>query len=269
MLIHDCSYNNWFQSQNQAYTDTVVDSLISYISNSTYKNIITAVAACNEPVYYSESQFDTLISYYERAYSKFQAIKMPMMFHPGHPNVNPFALFQSFINGKDPKTLIYEDHPYPGRLQSVTSQSDLLGEVCSKAQQYSTYGVPVAVTEWAISTAITNDPAWNSKFYAAQARAWAQSAGGIFWSYRTKAYPNLFKQTENYTLYSFVDIANQVPLPSAGQTSQQYLFSLTDTCNFGTSSDTYSSVVPSIKPSVTAAFPATKRGLPAEPTQVL
>ncbi|KAL7007213.1 hypothetical protein EMMF5_003052 [Cystobasidiomycetes sp. EMM_F5] len=267
-------YNNWFQAGNQAYTDTTVDALISYINNSTYKHVISAVAACNEPVFYSEDQFDTLISYYERAYAKFQKMSppMPMMFHPGHPEVNPFALFQSFINGKNPNYLIYEDHPYPGRLQPVQSQSSLLAQVCQKAQSYATYGVPVAVTEWAVSTAIWNNTTWDATFYAAQARAWAQSAGGIFWSYRTNAYTQQFNQTENFTLYSFIDLANNgiIPLPKASQTSQQYLFNLSSSCSFSSASDSYASTVPSIKPSVTAAFTASKRGLYiAEPTQVV
>lgn len=85
-------------------------------------------------------------------------------------------------------------------------------------------------------------------------------------SYRVNAYPDLYEQTENYTLYSFIDLYNgqQLPLPEANETTTEYIYGFRDECNFGTGTDTYSSVVPSVQPTVTNAF--TRRSL-AEPTQ--
>jgi hypothetical protein len=67
----------------------------------------------NEPIYYSEEQFDALYGYYERTYAKLSTLDppIPMMFAPGKPETSPFALWQSFINGKRPDLLVYEDHP--------------------------------------------------------------------------------------------------------------------------------------------------------------
>jgi glucan 1,3-beta-glucosidase len=119
----------------------------------------------------------------------------------------------------------------------------------------------LAVTEWSVSTDIYNNPDWVARFWATQARAWAQSAGGIFWSYKVNAHPDTFEQLENFTLYSFVDIARNghIPLPNATTTGQQsseeYIFSLDDYCNLGNTTDTYQDVVPSIQPTVTLAFP--------------
>lgn len=161
-------------------------------------------------------------------------------------------------------------------------QDYMLSQVCARIEQYANYGVPVAsehlllirplsvavrltrsmcnpsVTEWSVSTDIYDNPEWVARFWATQARAWAQSAGGIFWSYRVNAHPETFNQHENFTLYSFVDIARNghIPLPSAGQSSEEYIYSLDDFCNLGNTTDTYADTVPSIRPSVTVAFPS-------------
>jgi glucan 1,3-beta-glucosidase len=80
-------------------------------------------------------------------------------------------------------------------------------------------------------------------------------------SYKVNAYTQQFNQTENFTLYSFIDIRNNnlIPLPSAGQDSQDYIFSLDNACSFGTPTEIAGSVVPSVMPTVTGAF--TKRAL--------
>jgi hypothetical protein len=67
----------------------------------------------NEPIFYSEDQYDALVGYYESTYDKLSALNPPvtMMFAPGKPETNPFALWQGFINGKQPELLVYEDHP--------------------------------------------------------------------------------------------------------------------------------------------------------------
>lgn len=112
-------------------------------------------------------------------------------------------------------------------------------------------------------------------------------------SYKTIAYTEQFNQTENFTLYSFIDLANDgrseyrltshisyteglglneyarlrnaaVPLPTNGETSQEYLFSLNDTCHFGDTSDSYGTIVSSVQPTITSAF--TKRWAMPEPT---
>lgn len=83
--------SNFYQPANQNYSDTLIDLAIEYIQNSTNRDIITALATCNEPIYYSQDQFDTLVDYYERAYAKLSVLDppIPMMFHPGHPQKSP------------------------------------------------------------------------------------------------------------------------------------------------------------------------------------
>lgn len=85
-------------------------------------------------------------------------------------------------------------------------------------------------------------------------------------SYRVNAYTEQFNQTENFTLYSFIDLRNDkvIPLPTAGQDSQDYIFSLNNACNFGTPTEISGTLVPSVQPTVTGAF--TKRGLSPKAT---
>jgi len=80
-------------------------------------------------------------------------------------------------------------------------------------------------------------------------------------SYKVNAYTQQFNQTENFTLYSFIDIRNNnlIPLPSAGQDSQDYIFSLDNACSFGTPTEIAGTVVSSVMPTVTGAF--TKRAV--------
>ncbi|KAL7009614.1 hypothetical protein EMMF5_000522 [Cystobasidiomycetes sp. EMM_F5] len=78
-------YNNFYNSDMQAYADQTVDAAIQYMTTSPYRGVITAFAACNEPIFYNEAQFQTLQRYYERTYAKLSTLSnpIPMMFAPG------------------------------------------------------------------------------------------------------------------------------------------------------------------------------------------
>jgi hypothetical protein len=57
------------------------------MSNSTYRQVITAFSACNEPIFYGNDQYQVLRDYYQRTYDKLSALSppIPMMFAPGKP----------------------------------------------------------------------------------------------------------------------------------------------------------------------------------------
>jgi hypothetical protein len=187
-------------------------------------------------------------------------------FHPGHPQTPALPLFQEFINGKDPELLVFETHPYPGRLQPMQAEDALLNEVCTDVDSYLDYGVPVAVTEWSLSTAYWNQTQFISDFWSTQLKGYDQVAGGVFWSYRVNAPPETANMTENLTLYSFIDMRNNnvVPLPSAGESSEQYIAGLQGQCSDANAAQTYGTSVTSVMPTVTSAF--TKRAaIPAAP----
>ena len=194
-----------------------------------------------------------------------------MQFHPGHPQTSALPLFQEFINGKDPELLVFETHPYPGRLQPIQPQDSLLNEVCTDVNSYLGYGVPVAITEWSLSTAYWNQTSFINDFWATQIKAYGEVAGGVFWSYRVNAPPETSNMTENISLYSFIDMRNDnvITLPTAGETSEQYIAGLQGQCSDASASQTYGTSVTSVMPTVTSAF--TKRAVvPAVPqnTQV-
>lgn len=72
------------------------------------------------------------------------------------------------------------------------------------------------------------------------------------------AYYNSNEQqtAENFTLYSFVDVARNghIPLPQEGQTSQEYIDSLDNYCGNTSSAQAYGSTVTSVRPAATQAF---------------
>lgn len=80
-------YNNFYQGNNPALGDATVDAIISWMTNSTHREIITAFSACNEPIFYNNADFQVLWEYYERTYEKLSTLEppIPMMFAPGKP----------------------------------------------------------------------------------------------------------------------------------------------------------------------------------------
>jgi hypothetical protein len=78
-------------------------------------------------------------------------------------------------------------------------------------------------------------------------------------SYRVNAYHNSNEQqtAENFTLYSFIDVARNghIPLPAVGQTSQEYINSLDNFCGNTNSTQSYGATVTSVQPQATRAFP--------------
>lgn len=98
-----------------------------------------------------------------------------MMYHPGTPQSSPLSLWEDFNAGKDPNLLIFEIHPYPGRGVTLSGDSgeepdpsSLYSAVCYWANQFKGYGVPVAVTEWSLVSAIVNNTEFYGNFYEAQ-----------------------------------------------------------------------------------------------------
>lgn len=55
----------------------------------------------------------------------------------------------------------------------------LSNQVCNKASGYAEYPVPVAVTEYSLTTGITT-PDFEKRFFKAQVEAWNWSAGSTF-----------------------------------------------------------------------------------------
>lgn len=52
----------------------------------------------------------------------------------------------------------------------------MLAQVCNNVVKYSTYPVPVAITEWSVYTGVRSDE-FEKTFYERQLTAWAFSAG--------------------------------------------------------------------------------------------
>ena len=142
--------------------DQTVDAVIAYIEASPYRSAISGFEVCNEPVYYTDDQFQTLLGFYERTYEKIAAMAdpVPMMIHPGSPNSNPLDSMIPFINGKDPNLLVFTIHPYIGRGASLqgldATEGSLLDSLCSTTSSYQDYPIPIAITEWSLINPIVS-----------------------------------------------------------------------------------------------------------------
>ncbi|KZO96716.1 glycoside hydrolase family 5 protein [Calocera viscosa TUFC12733] len=234
---HNTSDVRFYQPAYQTRSDATLAAALSWISSSPYRSVVSGIEVCNEPRPNSDDNFSVLAAYYERSYTACtnRSDPVPMIFHHGFPNTDHLAYWLDFVTGKDPNFLILEDHPYPGNFPLQTDEANILYQVCQDAASYEGYPVPVAVTEWSLTTGV-NDTSFESQFYAQQLTAWAWSAGSVFWSLRANisqlailaAPPNQQKQ------YSFLDLLDEggiIALPSnTNQSSASFISSLNQGC---------------------------------------
>lgn len=99
----------------------------------------------------------------------------------------------------------------------------------------------MSVTEWSLVSDISDDLDFYSRFYEAQATAWAQSGGSMFWNYRINS-STLDDVTDNVCsctplegghaltivsqrVYSFVDLvaAGVITMPAEGERTNDYI----------------------------------------------
>ncbi|KZT57888.1 glycoside hydrolase family 5 protein [Calocera cornea HHB12733] len=233
---HNTSDVRFYQPAYQTRSDATLQAALDWITASPYRSVVSGIEVCNEPRPNADDNFAVLRSYYERAYTACtnRSDPVPMIFHHGFPNTDHLAYWLDFVTGKDPNYLILEDHPYPGNFPLQTDTANILYQVCQDAASYEGYPVPVAITEWSLTTGV-NDTSFESQFYAQQLTAWAWSAGSIFWSLRANsselailaAPPNQQRQ------YSFLDLLDDgvVALPSsANETSKDFIAGLAQGC---------------------------------------
>ncbi|EJU04688.1 glycoside hydrolase [Dacryopinax primogenitus] len=228
---HNTTDVRFYQPAYQSRADATLSTALGWISASPYRSTVAGIEVCNEPVPNSADNFSVLRAFYERSYAACtqRDDPVPMIFHHGYPDTDHLAYWLDFVTGKDPNYLILEDHPYPGNFPLQTDSQDILAQVCQDASSYQGYPVPVAVTEWSLTTGL-NGSSFETRFYEQQVTAWAWSAGGVFWSLR--ANQSLLgvaaAPPEQQRQYSFLDLLGEgvVPLPQGNQTSQEYLQSL-------------------------------------------
>lgn len=175
------------------------------------------------------------ISHPDRAYDKSTNMSnpVPIQFHHGFvdqilKNVTFLSYWRSFVANKDPRYINMETHPYIGTFPIQTNQQDMLNQVCNNANNFASYPVPIAITEWSVRTGVS-DPSFEKTFYKQQATAWANTGGGIFWS--MKAVNGSANNGDN-SQYNFQTLLSRgiVPTPSNGQSAFANLQNMGSPC---------------------------------------
>lgn len=98
--------------------------------------------------------------------------------------------------------MVMVDHPYPGNFPPQNNSADILSQVCSAAQRYLEYPIPICIDEWGVYTGV-KDQEFEEEFYKQQLVTWAWSAGGMYWSYKLITSQQDLANGLDYSQYAF------------------------------------------------------------------
>jgi len=101
-----------------------------------------------------------------------------------------------------------------------TNTADMLSQVCTNANKYTDYPIPVVITEWSLRTGVF-DATFEKQFYQSQLLSWSWNGGSQYWSIKLNASPDqlaiglvsspdstgsfrvLTRRMQDYSQYSF------------------------------------------------------------------
>ncbi|GAA5969427.1 hypothetical protein JCM11641_008113 [Rhodosporidiobolus odoratus] len=224
---------------NQQRSDEMVKAVTEWLADTPYRSVVTGIEVINEPRPYTEDQNQQLMKYYERSYETIQSSSWPVatFLHNGYTNMTYYYDFAA-AHATDPPSMVMVDHPYPGNFPPQNSSSDILSQVCSAAQRYVQYPIPICIDEWGVYTGV-KDQAFEEEFYKQQLVTWAWSAGGMYWSYKLITSQQDLANGLDYSQYSWSTLLSNnsatIPKPSdysinsttTGDGAQAFLQALT------------------------------------------
>ncbi|TKY87566.1 hypothetical protein EX895_003580 [Sporisorium graminicola] len=240
---HNTTNIQWFSQANQDRSDTFLKNVLSWATSSQYSSIINSIGVVNEPRVVNnnwavdQSRFQITQNYYERSYALCVQNNIPMTFHNGFAPgsvTDKMNLWKSFVSGKDPNMLIYEDHPYPGWFQTPEpGQSQIQSSVCEYGAAGSSFGIPIIMGEMS-AIQNTNSSSYATTYLQMQFATYGWSAGSIFWNFKANASQNpvLALSPNLMQLYSYVDLvaAGTMPNPGKGGNIRNFYSSLPNPC---------------------------------------
>jgi len=219
---------NFYDDDMQSYNDAVFQAIYKFAIQSPYRNNIAGIALVNEPDVcmssYNQQRIDAIGGYYQRAYTytTSQSDPIPIIMHHGYCGL---PQWNNLVSKMDPNYAIMEDHPYPGTFASTDSESDALGGVCDKVQQYVTYPIPVVLTEVTLYFKVgQGDSSFVQQMYQQQVSAFALTGGSAFWS---------FKGANNADNgWNFLQQVKDgvIPTPAKGQSIKDFVTGFTNDC---------------------------------------
>ena len=240
---HNTTNIEWFEQSNQDRSDTFVKNVLSWATSSPYSSIINSIGVVNEPRIVNNdwtlnnTRFQITQSFYERSYTLCVQNKIPMTFHNGFAPgsvQDKMNQWRSFISGKNPNMLIYEDHPYPGWFSVPEPGPDQIQtDVCEYGSAGSTLGIPILMGEFS-AIQNTNSSSYATTYLQMQLATYGWSAGSIFWNFKANASSNpvLALPANMMQLYSYVDLvaSGTMPNPGKGGNIRNFYSSLPNPC---------------------------------------
>ncbi|GAA5894432.1 hypothetical protein JCM6882_004819 [Rhodosporidiobolus microsporus] len=215
---------SWFGSEatsitpNQERSDAMVKAITEFVAASPYRSVVSGIEVINEPRPYTEEQNQQLMHYYERSYATIQASEWPVatFLSEGYINLTYWHDFAA-QHATDPPSMVMVDHPYPGNFPPQNNSADILGQVCTAANRYLEYPIPICIDEMGVYTGV-KDQAFEKEFLEQQLVTWAWSAGSMYWSYKLIPSVQDLRNGLDYSQYSWSTLlANNsatIPKPS-------------------------------------------------------
>lgn len=241
---HNTTNVQWFEQNNQDRSDTFLKAVLDWYKGSNYSSIINSIGVVNEP-HVVNDDFTSLnntrlritTDFYERSYQLCVQYGIPMTFHHGfYPGsaTQKMDAWRSFVSGKDPNFLLYEDHPYPGWFQTPEPGADAIQtSVCEYGTAANGYPIPVIIGEFSAIQNL-NSSAYAKSYLEMQLATYGWSAGSIFWNFKanTSSLQVLAEADNLMQLYSYVDLlsAGTMPTPGKGNNVRSFYQSLPNPC---------------------------------------
>ncbi|KAE8214277.1 hypothetical protein CF327_g2319 [Tilletia walkeri] len=224
---------SWFSADNQQRSVATVQALSNWITALTPElaSTISAVLPVNEPDqrHNDDGTFaQTLQNFYTQSYAILSKINMVMALHSGQgPSSYPPA-WNSWLSDKDPNTIFWEAHPYPGWFPTRTSKHAIYKRICDVTQLAAQLpnNIPVFVGEFSVLSGIT-EAGWVDSYWQTQLAAYSQSAGSTFWTWKANnsTTPVVALPGNEMANYNFQGLIEQgtILTPPRGRTIATYL----------------------------------------------
>ncbi|KAL9938737.1 hypothetical protein V8E36_002456 [Tilletia maclaganii] len=236
---------NWFNAQNQQRSIATVQALMTWINNLSpeLRSTITAILPVNEPnqMTNDDGTFQqTLQNFYAQSHDIISNSSYVTAIHSGFGRNNTPAVWADWLAQRDPNTILWEVHPYPGWFPSRSSKQSIYNRICNVAELSNQLGeVPYFVGEWSLLSGVQED-GWAQSYWQTQMAAYAQAAGSAFWTWKSVASSNpvVALSSENMALYDFQGLVSQgiIASPPTGQSLTPFLASLPNSaCSFAAS----------------------------------
>ncbi|KAK4702196.1 hypothetical protein P7C70_g4030, partial [Phenoliferia sp. Uapishka_3] len=242
---HNTTSPAWFgNTVNQGRSDAMVLAVLDFVAKSPYRSVVAGLEVINEPRPYTPAQYTELSDYYSRSYTAIQASAWPItMFIHGAFIANQFTYWLPFVSARvtNPPSLVFEDHPYPGNFPIQNNTADILSQVCTAANKYLGFPVPIVITEWSVYTGVKT-AAFETSFYASQLTTWAWNGGSHYWSFKLIPSSIQLSIGLDYSQYSWITLVNNatgtiptlasanLPNATTPDNANAFLSSLTGNC---------------------------------------